>query len=314
MLLQKLIWLRRSQKKFLPADSDRAGTQGEQIAYHQLHGILKELGGKPRIFQSLRVPKPKDSGKFEIDLLLVSETAVLVIEVKHWSGHLTRERDGWVQERGSAKKAVQDPLRLNQEKLLALHQWLLQRNVAIPLKCFHSYVLFTHPQVTFSPDLRSAPEVVSVSMLLALAIKKCSSPGRLFWQQRSRTDFHFYSLIEALDQLPTWDRIQLHGGRVMRGDLESIVLPEVDPLALQRKQLKSAWVRMSRRLFPGIFLRAKVQLRDWSGKSSSYPLHPEARLMFRAAGQSDQKEILWLHIESLQLGWKDSSSYDPRSH
>ena len=92
MLAQKLKWLRKSQIRFPMIASDHAGNLGEQLALAQLQGIRKKLNGKARIFPSLRVPKASGSGKFEIDLLLVSEVGILAIEVKHWGGRLSRQK------------------------------------------------------------------------------------------------------------------------------------------------------------------------------------------------------------------------------
>jgi hypothetical protein len=59
-------------------------------------------------------------------------------------------------------------------------------------------------------------------------------------------------------------------------------------------------------------MKARLRITDWSGKRTSHPLHPESKLVFRPAGQNGKQEILWMHVESLRLGWKDHSYYDER--
>jgi hypothetical protein len=312
MLAQKIQWIRKSQKKFPVDASDQAGSMGERMALNQLQGILKKLGCEAEIYQSLRVPKHKGPGKYEIDLLLVSEAAVLVIEVKHWGGRLIRERGDWVQEKGREKKVLQDPVKLNQEKLEALKQWLLKRRVVLPPQTLHSLVVFTHPDVLVSHEIKDLDAVVGLSSLLDLALAKCAHPKRFFWQKKPTAVFDFSALNHSLQDLPTWDRLRFYGGRICHGDLEYIVLPDVQPSALQRKYLRRVEVLLSRRLFPGLFLRAQLRVTDWAGKRTTYPLAPDAKLVFCHAGQNVKEEVSWLHVESLDLGWKDHSYYEDR--
>jgi len=292
--------------------SDQAGSYGEQLALTMLEGILGKLNGKAEIYQSLRVPKAQGSGKFEIDLLLVSEVGILAIEVKHWGGRLSRQKGKWLQERGQEQKVLVDPVPLNAEKVASLRHWLKRRNMDVPAAAMHSLVLLTNAQVNLDKSLKACDEVVELNNLLATALLKCGQAKRYFWQKKPVRDFHFQKLIAALDELPTWDRIELHGGRVVFGDLEYMSVPNVKASALQRKYIRKARAVIWRKILPGLFFKAKLRVTDWSGTRTVYPLHPEAKLVFRPAGQNEKEEIAWLHVESLQLGWKDQSYYDER--
>jgi hypothetical protein len=312
MLAQKLKWLRLAQTKFEMLASDQAGHMGEQLAMEQLRQVMKKLGGKARVFPSLRVPKHQGNGKFEIDLLLVSERGLLAIEVKHWGGRLSKQKGKWLQERGAEKKTLTDPVPLNAEKVVSLHRWLKARKITLPPQCLHSVVLLTNPQANLSSELKDCMELVDATAFPELALARCGQARRRFWQKRPAALFDFAALVSELEQLPTWDRLVLHGGQVVPGDLEYMAVPEVKPSALQRKYLRHARVRMCRRVFPGIFLKPRLQVTDWSGQRQVYPLHPEAKLVFRPAGQNERTEVAWLHVESLQLGWKDQSYYNER--
>lgn len=310
MLAQKMKWLRSAQTKFPAVASDQAGTLGEQLALTQLKGILKALHGQAMVFQSLRVPKYQGSGKYEIDLLLVSELGILVIEVKHWGGRLSRQRGKWLQERGTEKKILVDPVPLNEDKVLSLRHWLAGRKIELPDHAVHSVVLFTNPQVTLSAELKQSESIVEGAAFGPVALLKCGQAKRRFWQKKPAPAFDFAGLIETLQQLPTWDRLELHGGHVVLGDLEYVSVPDVQASAMQRKYIRSASVILCRRFFPGLFLKARLRITDWSGRRKVYPLHPEAKLVFRPAGQNEKEEFSWLHVESLQLGWKDHSYYN----
>ncbi|HYX34413.1 MAG TPA: nuclease-related domain-containing protein [Oligoflexus sp.] len=312
MLAKKMQWLRKSQIKYRAVASDQAGSLGEELARAKLQGMFKKLHGKAMVFQSLRVPKYQGSGKYEVDLLLVTEVGILVIEVKHWGGRLSRQRGKWLQERGNEKKILVDPIHLNADKAMSLIHWLAQRNIHLPDHAVHSIVLFTNPQVVMSPDLKQCGAVVEMAVLEALTLAKCGQPKRRFWQKKISHKFNFSSLVEALKELPTWDRLQLHGGRVVFGDLEYMSIPEIQASAVQRKYLRKADVRMQRNVLPGLFLKARLRVTDWAGRRKVYLLHPDAKLVFRPAGQNEKEEISWVHVESLQLGWKDHSYYNER--
>jgi hypothetical protein len=312
MLAEKMKWLRKAQIRFPMIASDQAGSLGEQLAVKELDGVLKKLNGKAEVYQSLRVPKAQGSGKYEIDLLLVSEVGLLAIEVKHWGGRLSQQKGKWLQERGQEQKVLVDPVPLNAEKVASLRQWLKRRNLDVPAAAMHSLVLLTNAQVNLDKGLKACDAVVELNNLMAAALLKCGQVRRYFWQKKPARVFHFHDLVSALDELPTWDRIELHGGRVVFGDLEYMSVPDVKPSALQRKYIRKARAVIWRKIFPGLFLKAKLCVTDWAGKRTVYPLHPEAKLVFRPAGQNEKEEIAWLHVESLQLGWKDHSYYDER--
>lgn len=312
MLAEKIKWLRKAQIRFPMIASDQAGSHGEQLALTELESALGKLNGRAEIYQSLRVPKAQGSGKYEIDLLLVSEVGILAIEVKHWGGRLSRHKGKWLQERGQEQKMLVDPVPLNAEKVASLRHWLKRRNIAVPAAAMHSLVLLTNAQVTLDKSLKAMEELVELNNLRAAALLKCGQARRYFWQKKPARDYPFQELVAALDELPTWDRIELYGGRLVLGDLEYMSVPDVKASALQRKYIRKARTVIWRRMLPGLFLKAKLRVTDWSGKRTVYPLHPEAKLVFRPAGQDQKEEIAWLHVESLQLGWKDHSYYDER--
>ncbi len=310
MFAEKWQWIRKSQVEFAAADSDQAGSLGERMAFEQLEKVLKSLHCRAKVFRSLRVPKLEGSGKYEIDLVLASQQGILLIEVKHWGGKIAVESGNWIQIRAQEVKPLSDPVKLNQEKLLSLRQWLAQRKIVVPDGSIHSIVLFTNPHVSLNHELKKLKEIVSFDSLPGLVIEKCAGPKPKFWQLKPAAPFRYASLIRNLAQLPTWDRIRLHGGKKIHGDLEYIVLPTVRSSALQRTNVKRATVLMSRRLIPGLFLPAKLHVRDWEGQMKFFPLNAGAKVVFRAAGQMDREEIPLVHIVALHLGWKDDSYYE----
>ncbi|MGE0174973.1 MAG: nuclease-related domain-containing protein [Oligoflexales bacterium] len=305
MFAEKLAWINKAQKKFLAEESDQAGELGERLAYECLQGVLKDCGRGARLFNSVRVPKPNGSGKYEIDIILVSRAAVLVIEVKHWGGALEKHADGWTQTRGQGKKTFQDPIGLNQEKTNALGRWLEQRDNLVSSSAIHSMVVLTNPQVELGARLQKETSVLPLSTLADVARFKCALPKRKFFQKKRKEVFDFNAVIASLELLPTWDRVRFHGGKLCYGDLDRIVLSHLQPSTLVRKSVQSAKVVMSRRVFPGIFLKPKLRIKDWAGKKKSYPLDPDAKMIFQLAGQAQKEEIPFVHVEALDLGWKD---------
>ncbi len=310
MFEAKLQILRKAQERYLPEAADQAGKLGEQLSLKALQGISSALHGKTKIYQSLRVPKLGAQGKFEIDLLLVSETAVLALEVKHWGGRLSRLKGHWQQIRGNDSKPLADPVALNEQKLKALAAWLAQRGMALPTSSLHAAVVISNTQTSLDASIQKISQVLKIDDLPAYSLLTCGSPKHSWWQKKPVRPFSFKKLIDELDQLPTWDRLSLHGGKTSQGDFEILAIRSTQNELLDRKRIKSARILVSRRLIPGLFLSPKLRITDWNGRTKTYRIKPQSRLLVNLAGQNRKEEISLLNVTAFELGWKDHSYYD----
>jgi hypothetical protein len=186
MLRTPLSLIKRSQELFLPDSRDQAGTLGEKLALAEVERVIDNLSGMARVYRSIRIPKSQHLGKFEIDLLVVTEEAVLVLEVKHWSGRLRCKRGQWEQERNGERKPLQDPLILNQEKRQAIDQWLATRGIKVPSQLWFAGLVLTHPHVRLETDLSNHPHVWLLSQVRSEIMKLCAPPKRVWWHLRSK--------------------------------------------------------------------------------------------------------------------------------
>jgi|GEM_PF-5448740 hypothetical protein len=313
MLRTPLSLIKRSQELFLPDSRDQAGTLGEKLALAEVERVIDNLSGMARVYRSIRIPKSQHLGKFEIDLLVVTEEAVLVLEVKHWSGRLRCKRGQWEQERNGERKPLQDPLILNQEKRQAIDQWLATRGIKVPSQLWFAGLVLTHPHVRLETDLSNHPHVWLLSQVRSEIMKLCAPPKRVWWHLRSKGSVPVQDLVEALDLLPTWDRLRLHGGRVVRGDLEAFVIRIKPTGHILRAAVASAHILMPRSRFLGLFFAPSILIKDWDGRTRLDRVDAESFLRLRLAGTKDILEVPLLHVRSLTLGWKDESYYR-RSH
>ena len=205
---------------------------------------------------------------------------------------------------------MQDPILLQAEKIECLRNWLARRNVPLDNKSLKSLIVFSNRKAAFDNGLKATAGLSRIYHFGRQAIELCGLPKKALFEKREAGPVNFEKACEALNQLPTWDRVELHGGRVLQGDLDLLVNRGTDSLELRRSQLKRMTIRKARWVFLGFVIPARLRVRDWSGQKRSLPLHPEAKIVFQPAGHADKEEISVLDVKTLRLGWKDHSYYD----
>ncbi|WP_372526613.1 nuclease-related domain-containing protein [Piscinibacter sp.] len=194
------------------------------------------------IFGGKRVPRApgQRAGRYEIDLIVITPRRLHVIEVKNWSGRLSLDGAQWVHERSNGERLVHPNLATyNQAKAQTLSRYLVSHGTAVPSPRIAQTVVFTNQRLQTDRAIEEHPNIVTAQQL-----------ERYIRQQRgaSRWAYAFSALIQAcadadnackladglfdlmpplmvdgaraaIAELRTWDRLQLHGGRELIGDL-----------------------------------------------------------------------------------------------
>jgi hypothetical protein len=310
MFGSKREWMQTSREVFPVDEIEQAGAQGEKMVFDCANGVLPRLGCRGKIYQALRVPKSQTLGKFEIDVLIVSERGILSIEVKHWSGLLAAHSGSWQQERGSDRRVLPDPVRLQHEKKEALVTWLHRQGIKVAKEHIQALVVLSHPAVRLHASLQKLREVITLDQLPAHMQQCLTAPRRFFWQKKIPVSFVYKELIEQLGRLPTWDRIELNGGRTYAGDIETLGVYDLKQRALSRKSLQSARLIIARNHWLGLLFHPRLRILDWQNKVSYWAIDPYSKLTMSLAGKNKKIELMLLNVRTLKLGWKDQSYYD----
>jgi hypothetical protein len=261
-------------------------------------------------FSSKRVPR-REGGRREIDLIVVTAKSLYVIECKNWAGTLTTARngDGWIQKQNaqdSRPKEHKNELNWNALKMKLLVEYLRDRGIQIkPHQVSHKLIFMGKNFKILSPEIANNPNVVTLDLLaeyLDNQNNKLKPHEKLFSSvigfllneedknkvmdglsiERVGGEDHD-RMIQEIGKLGTWDKIFLHGDKILSGDIiDSSVSNIFDkhskpPLLNRTKEIrigliKSKWLGLAK-----AFLRI--------GRPIALDLYdPQAKLVAKASG------------------------------
>lgn len=322
-------WQALSQVEPIAEDAVKiAGEEGERAVLNTLqkHRSLKGsyLYVNKRIPNTQRVAALLPGKRAEIDLILLTPSHIHVIEVKNWSGRLepdVNNPDAWVRQlrRDPEPKPYANVVAVNALKVLSLKNYLGQQGIPVAETQLRNYVFFTNTNLSLAKTIAQMPEIVTVDAVSRFSAKVgMRTLDKIILQlarvvlEREHADQIGHGLCEAfpeplhtalekaLDNLPTWDRLVLHGGREVTGDFHwaeawgSRCLPE----SLQRGHYyQIAWQYNK-------YLALIYTLFGWSlGKiNDKVQADPNGQLQFHAAGQPKPEIFPLAQITRIEKG------------
>lgn len=229
----------RNASLLLEDGRNRAARQAETVTGRvvSVHHAVQH----GHVFSNKRIPrdvKAAAMGRYETDLIVITPRRVVVLEVKNWSGSLRVQGDQWVQTQRSGNQLVHHNLLLhNRDKLRVLRQYLLHCGVNLPVERFHQAVVFANPRLDIDPALKTHPAVLefdsldsvlgggtsAARLMAARLIERLVSAESAAALHQDLLDVippsQVKAAAQAIAELRTWDRITLHGGRMLQGDL-----------------------------------------------------------------------------------------------
>lgn len=241
-------WRVLTSVKPLGADAVKAaGDDGERAVLEALqkHRSLKGA----YLYSNKRIPNIHvghallPGKRAEIDLILLTHRHVHVIEIKNWSGQLdsdTRNPLKWVRikRRHSEPDVCNNVVATNALKLHSLKDYLGKQGVLVSESQMCNYVFFTNQNLILSDTLKRLPEIVTVDSIRSFSSNAGMKTLDKIVIQLAKIvldkehadhigqglcgvipDQMHTALDKALDALPTWDKLTLHGGRELAGDL-----------------------------------------------------------------------------------------------
>lgn len=194
-------WLRTFAE---PADSKRArGDVGEYLAYTTARDMARAA---PEL--DLRVLPGRLFRPHEVDLLVLTRSAVWVVECKAWKGRLVAGADGWVSWSSPHRGAPRQQRRRNPVKQARAQTRSVERHLteagikAVPVR---EVVVFTDPDV----DLDAVREEGFVLYLDELPSFFRVGPGG---QGSPMPPEDRDAVCALLERMPAWDLLELEGG------------------------------------------------------------------------------------------------------
>jgi len=317
-------WYQLGNIQVVPEDpAVAAGRQAEQF-------LLDLAGSKVRhknadCFLGKRFPSKEHGRRFEIDLVVLTPNRIHLFEVKNWSGELKSDGRQWIQIRRNGD-AVSGPnlVDYNQTKINVVMSLLRGQGISIDRSYFSNRVIFMNPRLRIDPAIAAHPHVITREQLENyLAAQRSNSlaerivhsiieacldaetgkaiNNRLFHAMPS----HDYQKIQSiLANVRTWDKVGLHGGRILTGDVLKLTAAEqtfhIEDFA-PGTTIRLAWTR--NRLWGLIKVLATSlplgRIRCPGGKS---PLRVSDRIKFHPAGEEKPLEFSLACVDWIQKG------------
>lgn len=311
--MNKKSLIKAATEKFIENNAIAAGREAErQVGEYlglTLNGPLKWAS----VWHDIRVPRSDGPGKYEIDYLILTPFGAIVLEVKNFGGRVEIDKTSgrWIQTTSTMNKKIHEcPLALTEKKCAALSDFLKRNGLDCDIDHIHIRLVLTNPHVVLSPELRKDERICWIDQLKESYDKLLPRKRGYFSLGRSPKVLRpFKEIKRQLSRLPTWDEIEMHGGKILRGDILKNVKTDVP----SRQETAECSLMVPRhrfwgRLHPCLYFYKKrsfsiIRFRCRSSKVQN------ATIQIQLAGEQTIKEINVYNIGRIRYGWADDSYY-----
>jgi hypothetical protein len=314
-------WAARRESPVAEDPAVLFGREAELVLHDLVTTHFNHKGA--HLFAGRRVPCPRRRLRREIDLIVLTPRMISLIEVKSWSGELIDRGATWVQvRRGGGELHHPNLIADNLEKRAAFLDYLRQQGIAQE-RDFTRYVsqkiVFMNANLSVSPSIRAHPDVITRDKLAAFLDRQ---PAAGFAQRVfcSVIEFclgaeaaqsvaggiggeQFASLVRCVADIRTWDRLRLHGGKVLTGDLLQLHvgarhLPREE---IAREPMRVTWSRGKWGLFKALTGLGSVGRLTGPG-SEILALTARDGVTFHAVGEPAQATVPLTRVEEIVMG------------
>ena len=255
-------WYQISKTNLQPVEEE-GGIQAGRDAEDLLRKIVNENYSFKGCysFAAKRIPDPQYRRRREIDLIVVTAKRLYVIECKNWTGKLSIDGDRWIQHRvNGGVKEHEDVLSLNTLKMNLLVKHLQQQGINVQPHQVCQKLIFMNPKLkiaslkvarnvdVITPDrletylsqqdnqLKTHEKLFSsvIGLLLDEEFKGKVLDGLAIERVGGE---HHDRMIQEIGKLATWDKIFLHGTKILSGDLMDRSIPNLFSAASDPRQL-----------------------------------------------------------------------------
>lgn len=306
--LERLAAVRTNRTTFYASGAETAGERAEEEMFKAVRRIIdgSEHADTWRVWPEVRIRDGK--WRSEIDLIVATDRTLYLLELKNWSGRLDVHEDVLVQYRRHQGGMIEhgNLMKTMRKREAAIRAWLTRHRCPIPT--IERRVLFYNPRLEFSDAVFAyfGEEVSSASEWLSsferLAQTETPPPSKAGEMR--------LALHSAIDALSTWDWVEMHGGRMVRGDIrsstETIQLPSGkkrplhDRAAISHIDIDAPRSYLRALFNASVMLDLRVVLRDGAVINAALPI--ETTMRIHAAGQSETELVALRHVRRLRFG------------
>jgi hypothetical protein len=330
--------------KYVKADVKAIEEDPEILAGREAEDLLRNIVNEHyqfkgcHSFSSKRVYNPSAGHKNEIDLIIVTEKKLYILECKNWGGQLKREDGKWIQykrQRDGSYRTIShdDVVAKNEEKRKVLIDFLRSNGIDISdSDCTQKVILMNRKLAIHSEDIYNDPKVIPPDRLdhylgrqetrlkpherffasvISLLLDDETSSKIVDGLFKRLGGKDYKRLINSISGLPTWDKVILHGTKIISGDVRksdrSIFKSAYGIPFDQVKTIKNGIIRSK-----GIFLVKSVltigrpialDLYDMRGSYiKGVEGHPDGIIRIQPAGSPDCIDIPIFQIEEIVYG------------
>jgi Nuclease-related domain len=281
-----------------------------------------------------RIPSKRQGRRREIDLIVCTPRMIHLIEVKNWSGQLGLWNGAWRQvRRGGDIVEHPDLIETNLVKRDAVAEYLHDQGVPLDERLVRDHfvpkIIFMNPRLELEPTIEALPEVISrrkldeylgrqqqrglTERVFSSVIEFCLEFESKIGGNASRAHIgeipagQYERIVACLSQTATWDRLHLHGTKVVTGDIVALRVglktyrkPELDELS-ERRPIRIRWTR---NWFWGL-LKAVTGLgplgRLDAGKTR-IEISPADTVTFHAVGEQEPRSHRLVEVDQIIPG------------
>lgn len=313
---------REHQRTFEDDPTHRAGREAERKAGEMLATRLMGTGWQ--IHAGRRVPDPGTRQRRELDFVITTPTEAVVVELKNWSGTVSMQGREVVQERRGQQGVVGhgplfDDLAERTRVLLRYHT-----SMGRPSCPMRSLVAFHNHRIKLARNVASRNDVVAFEALVGNMPTGASGLDSALHaifrilgfatNAPQKCSSSILSLRNTLDELGTWDLVQLHGGRAVLGDvMDRHDRQFVHALGsgADRAHVRRIEMEVGRSILAALFRppprRACIFLRDGTMRVQDVP--SDGVLRVQSAGSRDRETIALHHVTSIDFGYEMYPEY-----
>lgn len=314
-------------QEHLEEEHVKAGRNAEVSFVSDLR--LKSGLDKSNLFCCLRIPDRYKARKREIDVVVLTADGIFCIEVKYWSGTITRSEDGskWIQTR--TKQIATNSFTTNQiehknsateteAKARLLRDYLIRKEVYVAENLFHSRVVFCNGNAELDEQIANNSVVVkpsadhdkfieSFSRGLFQSLSESVVPS---WISGKLSYSQMHQIRNVLSTTGTWDIIHLNGGRQLYGDLKECAEVSLDRRkceALVFSHQRSRVLGMTWALFgysPQVFVSLIERGGSgllWNSYCATLKIPHNTDVIFRICGDEVDSKIPANEIERISI-------------
>jgi len=306
--LKRLGAVRTNRIRFEASGAETAGEHAEDQMLERVQQIIEAAPNAKRWRAWSEVRVKDGNWRTEIDLVVATDDTLFLLELKNWSGRLDvhneilvqhRRHEGGMIEHGNLMKTMQ-------KREAGMRAWLTKQGCDPPR--IERKILFYNPRLEFSDAVFEyfGNEVASASEWLSdfsrLAQNASPPPSKAGAKERA--------LHAAIDNLYTWDWVEMYGGRTVRGDIRSSAVkirltsgkevPLHDRKVFTHIEVEAPRGYVRALFTPSMMLTVRAVRRNGEEIETKLPIDTTVRV--HAAGQKETELVALRHVRRLRFG------------